>query len=165
MKRSRPVLLYVLCALSAVYLFFTIYSEMTYITSEDYFKEEYFEDAQEKLDGIEGDSEQEEIERKTLNDQIEYRKIDNENYSRNHMSLLFIHLVGLIGIILMFRLNFNGFGMYVSYVVLDIIFRAYAYSAMPNFNNFLIMNALLSLAFIGGYYSVFYKLKKQNNDA
>ena len=165
MKRSRPVILYILCALSAIYLFFTIYSEMTYLTSEEYFKEEYFVDAQEKLDEIEEDSEGAEIERKSLEDQIEYRKIDNENYSRNHMSLLFIHLVGLIGVILMFRLNFNGFGMYVSYVILDLIFRAYAYSAMPNFNNFLIMNALLSLAFIGGYYSVFFKLKKQNSDA
>lgn len=165
MKAKRPVLLYVLAILSGLYLFFTIYSEMTYVSSKDYFMTEYFEDAEEKLKEIDADSESGELEKETLENQIEYRKLDNENFMRNHWSLLIIHLVGVIGVILMFRLNFNGFGLYVAYNVLDFAYRAFAYSEMPNFNNFLLMNALLSLAFIGAYYSIFYKLKKQNKDA
>jgi hypothetical protein len=165
MKTKKPILLYVLCSLSAIYLFFGVYSELTYITNKDYFINDYFEEAEEKIAEIEGDSEQDEFERETLKNQVIYRKIDNVNYTRNHASLLFIHIVGLFGVILMFRMNYKGLGLYLTYIVLDLSFRSATYSEMPNFNNFLIMNALLSLAFAGAYYSVFYKLKKQNNNA
>ena len=44
MKVSRPILLYVLAALSAIYIFFNIYQEMVYLTEKTYFTgEEYFE--------------------------------------------------------------------------------------------------------------------------
>lgn len=162
--KKRPILLYVLAALSSIYLFFGIYSELTYLTNKEHFQTEYFVEAEEKIMGITEDSEEAEFTRDMLKAQVVYRTIDNENYVRNHTTLLFIHLVGIFGVMFMFKLNFKGFGLYVTYVVLDILFRSYAYNQTPNFDNFLMMNGLLSLAFVSGYYSIFYKIKKQNNN-
>jgi len=164
-KIKKPVLLYVLAALSAIYLFFGIYSELTYLTNKDYFKTDYFTEAEEKIAEVSGDSKEDVFKREALETQVQYRKIDNQNYVGNHTTLLFIHLIGIIGVMYMFKLHYKGFGLYVSYIILDIIFRAYAYSATPKFENFLIMNGVVSLMFIGAYYSIFYKIKKQNQDA
>ena len=167
MKRSRPILLYVLAALSAVYIFFNIYQEMVYLTEKEYFTgTEYFEKQAETMQDLDPEDPDDKItlERKEL--EIQMRNIDNENYTRNHSTFLFMYTVGLIAIILMYLLNIKGLGLYVFYVLMEISNRYFIYGEIEGFiSNYVVLNLILSLAFIGGYYSIFYKLKKQNSNA
>ena len=98
--------------------------------------------------------------------EIEMRKLDNENYTRNHGTFLFIFTVGLISLLLMYQLNIKGVGLYAFYSLMEISNRYFIYREIDGFfQNYVILNIVLSLAFISAYYSVFYKLKKQNENA
>lgn len=163
---KRPILLMVLSALSAFYIVFYVFQTTSNIGNEDYLKNEYFTDLEEKQKELDPEEEGygETIEMYEIQRQL--REAENKNFMVNNISLLLVYLIGFAALFLMFRYNFIGFQLYVLYCIAELGVKLMIWGSVEGFTkSFILPNLIISLAFISGYYSVFLKLKKEKEDA